>query len=292
MDFKGSIVALVTPFTEHGVDERKLSELVDFQISNGTRGIVPCGTTGESPTLSHEEHDRVIETVVDTTRGRVPVIAGTGSNATAEAVRLTKHAEDAGADAALVVTPYYNKPTQKGLYLHFKTIANSVKIPIILYNIEGRCARNIETETVKKLAKDCKNIVGVKEASGNVNQARAVREACGKKFVILSGDDALTIPIMKLGGAGVISVLANILPREVAEVVGLMHKGNVSEAEAKQEQLLPVIKAMFIETNPVPVKTACGLMGLCSPSVRLPMCALEAGNLAKLKAVLKKYKLI
>ncbi|MBF0387694.1 MAG: 4-hydroxy-tetrahydrodipicolinate synthase [Candidatus Omnitrophica bacterium] len=292
MEFKGSIVALVTPFTEHGVDERNLAELVEFQIKNGTQGIVPCGTTGESPTLSHEEHDRVIEIVVDTVRGRVPVIAGTGSNATLEAVRLTKHAAEAGADAALVVTPYYNKPTQKGLYLHFKAVADSVKIPIILYNIEGRCARNIETATVQRLAKDCKNIVGVKEASGNLEQAQAVRLACGKKFAILSGDDALTVPMMKLGGVGVISVLANILPREVAEVVNLMLKGKVKEAEEKQERLLPLIKAMFLETNPVPVKTSCGLMGLCSPVVRLPMCAMEPANLAKLKSVLKQYNLL
>ena len=222
MEFKGSIVALITPFTEHGVDEWKLAELVDYQIKHGTNGIVPCGTTGESPTLSHEEHDRVVEIVVDSARKRVPVIAGTGSNSTAEAIRLTRHAEESGADGALVVTPYYNKPTQKGLYLHFKAVADSVKIPIILYNIEGRCARNIETETVQKLAKDCKNIIGVKEASGNLTQAQAVKEACGKKFTLLSGDDALTIPMMKLGGMGVISVLANILPKEVAEVTALM----------------------------------------------------------------------
>ena len=292
MEFKGSIVALITPFTEHGVDEWKLSELVEYQIKNGTHGIVPCGTTGESPTLSHEEHDRVVEIVVDSTRKRVPVIAGTGSNSTVEAIRLTKHAEEAGADAALLVTPYYNKPTQKGLYLHFKAVADSVKIPVILYNIEGRCARNIETETVKKLAKDCKNIIGVKEASGNLTQAQAVKEACGKKFNLLSGDDALTIPMMKLGGSGVISVLANIMPKETAEVVNLMLKGKTSEAEAKQEKLLPLIKSLFIETNPIPVKTAAGLMGLCSSRVRLPMCEMEPENLAKLKAVLKQYKLI
>ncbi|MEI8012699.1 MAG: 4-hydroxy-tetrahydrodipicolinate synthase, partial [Candidatus Omnitrophota bacterium] len=259
--FKGSIVALVTPFTDHGVDEWKLAELIERQIVNGTKGIVPCGTTGESPTLSHEEHDKVIEITVDVVHRRIPVIAGTGSNSTAEAVRLTRHAEDAGVDAALVVTPYYNKPTQQGLYLHFKAVADSVKIPIILYNIEGRCARNIETETVCRLAKECKNIIGVKEASGNLDQARAVKEACGKKFDILSGDDALTIPMMKLGGTGVISVLANIMPKEVSEVVELMLKGKVKEAEARQEKLQAIIKAMFIETNPIPVKTASGLMG-------------------------------
>ena len=290
--FKGSLVALVTPFTDHGVDEWKLAELIEYQIKNGTRGIVPCGTTGESPTLSHEEHDRVIEITVDVVHKRIPVIAGTGSNSTSEAVRLIRHAEEAGADAALVVTPYYNKPTQKGLYLHFKAVADSVKIPIILYNIEGRCARNIETSTVAKLVKDCRNIVGVKEASGNLEQAKAVKEACGKKFDLLSGDDALTIPMMKLGGTGVISVLANIMPKEVAEVVNLMLKGKVKEAEEKQAKLMPIIKAMFVETNPAPVKTACGLMGLCSPKLRLPMCELEPENLAKLKTALKAQHLI
>jgi 4-hydroxy-tetrahydrodipicolinate synthase len=241
MDFKGSIVALITPFTEHGVDEWALEKLVDFQIKNGSSGIVPCGTTGESPTLSHEEHDRVIEITTDTVRKRVPVIAGTGSNSTAEAIRLTRHAEEAGADAALVVTPYYNKPTQKGLYLHFKAVADSVKIPLILYNIESRCGRNIETPTVQKLVKDCKNIIGVKEA---------------------------------------------------AEVVELMARGHIKEAEAKQEALMPLIKAMFIETNPIPVKTACSLMGLCHGKLRLPLCEMEPENLEKLKSVLKQYKLI
>ncbi len=292
MQFKGSIVALVTPFTEHGVDEWKLAELIEFQIKNGTQGIVPCGTTGESPTLSHEEHDNVIEITVDAARGRVPVIAGTGSNSTAEAIRLTRHAEDAGADAALVVTPYYNKPTQKGLFLHFKAVADSVNIPIILYNIEGRCARNIETPTVHKLMKECKNIVGVKEASGNLAQAKAVKEACGKKFTLISGDDALTIPMMKFGGVGVISVLANIMPREVADIVKLMAKGKAKEAEARQEKLMPLIKALFIETNPIPVKTACGLMGLCSSKVRLPMCEMEPHNLETLKKVLRQFNLI
>lgn len=286
------MVALVTPFTEHGVDDWKLAELIEYQVKNGTKGIVPCGTTGESPTLSHEEHDRVIEITVDVVRKRVPVIAGTGSNSTSEAVRLIRHAEESGADAALVVTPYYNKPTQKGLYLHFKAVADSVKIPVILYNIEGRCSRNIETTTVARLAKDCKNIIGVKEASGNLDQAKAVKEACGKKFDLISGDDALTIPMMKLGGTGVISVLANIMPREVSDVVELMLKGKVKEAEAKQAKLMPIIKAMFVETNPAPVKTACGLMGLCSPKLRLPLCELEPENMAKLKAALKAQHLI
>ena len=292
MQLKGSIVALVTPLTEHGVDEWKLAELIERQITHGTSGIVPCGTTGESPTLSHEEHDRVIEITVDTVRKRIPVIAGTGSNSTAEAIRLTRHAQDAGADAALVVTPYYNKPTQQGLYLHFKAVADSVKIPVILYNIEGRCARNIETATVARLAKDCKNIIGVKEASGNLKQAEDVVAACGKGFTLLSGDDALTVPMMKLGGTGVISVLANIMPKEVAEVTDLMLQGKTQEAGIKQDALMSLIKTLFIETNPVPVKTACGLMGLCSPKVRLPLCELESANLDVLKQTLVRYQLI
>ena len=292
MQLKGSIVALVTPLTEHGVDEWKLAELIERQIANGTSGIVPCGTTGESPTLSHEEHDRVIEITVDTVGKRIPVIAGTGSNSTAEAIRLTRHAQDAGADAALVVTPYYNKPTQQGLYLHFKAVADSVKIPVILYNIEGRCARNIETATVARLAKDCKNIIGVKEASGNLKQAEDVVAACGKGFTLLSGDDALTVPMMKLGGTGVISVLANIMPKEVAEVTDLMLQGKIKEAETRQDALMSLIKTLFIETNPVPVKTACGLMGLCSPKVRLPLCEMESANLDVLKQTLVRYQLI
>src|SRR3989338_11466975 len=210
--FRGSIVAIVTPFKNGQVDTLKFKELIEFQIKNGIQGIVPCGTTGESPTLTHEEHNLVVETCVATVKKRVPVIAGTGSNSTAEAVALTRHATRAGADGALVVTPYYNKPTQKGLYLHFKAVADSVDIPIILYNIEGRTARNIETATVAKLARDCRNIVGVKEASGSLAQVKDVRKACGKKFTILSGDDALTLPIMDIGGGGVSLVGANIVP--------------------------------------------------------------------------------
>jgi 4-hydroxy-tetrahydrodipicolinate synthase len=290
-EFKGSIVAIVTPFRNNQVDEAKLRELVKFQIENGTRGIVPCGTTGESPTLDHNEHDRVIEIVIEAAGGKVPVIAGTGSNSTAEAVRLTRHAAEAGADGALVVTPYYNKPTQRGLYLHFKAVADSVDIPIILYNIEGRCARNIETGTVAKLARDCKNIIGVKEASGNLEQVRAVREACGPDFCILSGDDALTIPVMELGGRGVISVAANIVPRDIADLVEAQEVGDTAKARRIDDKLKPLVKALFIETNPAPVKKACELLGLCNGDVRLPLCGLEPENLEKLKAAMAAYGL-
>lgn len=290
--FKGSIVAIVTPFTKTGVDEQKLRDLIEFQIENGTNGIVPCGTTGESPTLSHEEHDRVIEITVDQAKGRVPVIAGTGSNSTAEAIRLTQHAKEAGADGALIVTPYYNKPTQEGLYLHFKAIADAVDIPIILYNIEGRSARNIETPTVARLAKDCKNIVGVKEASGSLEQAEAVKKACGPDFALLSGDDALTIPLLKMGGVGTISVLANIMPKETVEVIDTFVAGDISKAEELQNRLLPLIKTLFIETNPTPVKKACELLGLCSGRVRLPMCDLQPSSEEELKKVLAQFGLV
>jgi len=290
--FKGSIVALVTPFKNDTVDETKIKELVQLHIESGTSGIVPCGTTGESPTLNHKEHDRVVEICVEAANKKIPVIAGTGSNSTTEAVSLTQHAAKAGADAALVVTPYYNKPTQKGLYLHFKAIADSADIPIILYNIEGRTARNIETETVAKLAHDCKNIVGVKEASGSLEQAKAVREACGDNFCILSGDDALTLPIMELGGQGVISVVANIVPKDVVAMVNAFTSGKREKADAIHEKLEPLVKAMFLETNPIPVKQAMELLGMCSADLRLPLCEMDEENLDKLKIALENYGIL
>ena len=290
--FKGSIVALVTPFKGGKVDEDKLRELVEFQIENETSGIVPCGTTGESPTLDHNEHNWVVDICVDAARKRVPVIAGTGSNSTAEAIELTKHAAETGADGALVVTPYYNKPTQKGLYLHFKAVADSVDIPIILYNIESRTARNIETATVAKLARDCKNIVGVKEASGSLAQVKDVRKACGRRFTILSGDDALTLPIMDIGGTGVISVVANIVPADITAMITAYNRGDKKTAEQMNAKLAPLVKSMFIETNPIPVKTAMGILGLCSPGLRLPLCEMEEENIEKLKTALQNYGLL
>ncbi len=290
--FRGSIVALVTPFKNGRLDEDKIRELVEFQIRSGTHGIVPCGTTGESPTLTHEEHNRVVEICVQAARKRILVVAGTGSNSTAEAVALTQHAAKAGADGCLVVTPYYNKPTQKGLYLHFKAVANSVKIPIILYNIEGRTARNIETETVAKLARDCKNIVGVKEASGNLQQVKDVRRVCGERFIILSGDDILTLPIMELGGVGVISVVANIVPQDVVSMIAAFNAGDKHKASEINDRLIPLIKAMFLETNPIPVKHAMGLLGMCSAELRLPLCEMEEANAEKLKTALQNYGLL
>ncbi len=290
--FRGSIVAIVTPFKNGQVDIARFKELIEFQIKSGIQGIVPCGTTGESPTLTHEEHNLVVETCVASVKRRVPVIAGTGSNATAEAVALTRHAEKAGADGVLVVTPYYNKPTQKGLYLHFKAVADSVKIPVILYNIEGRTARNIETDTVARLARDCKNIVGVKEASGNLQQIRDVRRACGEKFLIFSGDDALTLPVLEIGGVGVISVVANIIPKDVVALIMAFNAGNKTKASEINDKMIPLIKAIFIETNPIPVKKALELLGMCSSEMRLPLCDMEDANVEKLKVALHNYGLL
>jgi 4-hydroxy-tetrahydrodipicolinate synthase len=290
--FKGSIAALVTPFKNGKVDEKTLRDLIEFQIKKGTSGIVPCGTTGESATLSFEEHDHVIEVTIEQTKKRVPVIAGTGSNSTEEAIMLTQHAAGAGADASLQVSPYYNRPTQKGLYEHFKKIAESVDIPIILYNIASRTGVNIEPETIARLSRDCKNIVGVKEASGNLDQMSRIKQLCKENFDLLSGDDSLTLPILSIGGTGIISVVANIVPNDVANLVSEFEKGNINKARAIHYKLLSLIKAIFIETNPIPVKTAMGLMGLCEPDLRLPMCEMLPENVEKLRKALKDYGLI
>ncbi|MDD4980877.1 MAG: 4-hydroxy-tetrahydrodipicolinate synthase [Candidatus Omnitrophica bacterium] len=290
--FRGSIVAIVTPFNNGKVDEKKLRGLIEFQIKNGTSGIVPCGTTGESATLSFEEHDRVIEITIEQVKKRVLVIAGTGSNSTEEAVMLTKHAAKAGADASLQVSPYYNRPTQRGLYAHFKAIADSVDIPIILYNIASRTGVNIEPETIARLSCDCKNIVGVKEASGNLDQMSCIKALCGQNFALISGDDSLTLPVLSIGGTGIISVVANIAPKDVADMVSEFEKGNIQKARALHYKLLPLIKAVFLETNPIPVKTAMGLMKLCEPDLRLPMCPMSEENLGKLKKALKDYGLL
>jgi 4-hydroxy-tetrahydrodipicolinate synthase len=290
--FKGSIAALVTPFKNGKVDYDKLKELVEFQITNGINGILPCGTTGESPTLPHDEHQKVVETCIQAAGKRVPILAGTGSNSTAEAVSLTQHAEKAGADGALVVTPYYNKPTQEGLYQHFKAVADSVRIQIVLYNIAGRTSRNIETPTVARLVKACKNIIGVKEASGSLDQASAVRLACGDDFLIFSGDDSLTLPLLSIGGVGVISVLANIMPKETVDLVEYFQKGDIKKARALHFRLLPLIKTLFSETNPIPIKAAMNLMGLCSDELRLPMTNISKENLENLKKEMHKLNLI
>ncbi|MDP3790812.1 MAG: 4-hydroxy-tetrahydrodipicolinate synthase [Candidatus Omnitrophota bacterium] len=289
--FKGSMVALVTPFKNGSVDEKALKELVEFHIKNGTSALVPCGTTGESATLSYDEHDKVIELTIQFVKGRIPVIAGTGSNSTDEAIALTKHAKKAGAQASLQVSPYYNRPTQKGLYLHFKTIAEAVDIPIILYNIASRTGVNIEPETFAKLA-EIKNIIGVKEASGSLEQMARIRNICPKNFLLISGDDALTLPVLSIGGVGIISVVANIIPRDIADMCAAFEKGDIKKAEQLHYKTLNLVKAMFIETNPIPVKTAMGLMKMIDPAMRLPLCEMLPENKEKLVKALKDYKLI
>jgi len=289
--FKGAIVAIVTPFKDGKVDEPALRDLIEFQIANGTDGIVPCGTTGESSTLSHEEHDKVIEITIDAVKKRVPVIAGTGSNSTAEAIRLTKHAYEAGADGALMVCPYYNRPTQEGLYQHYKLVAESVPIPIIVYNIPGRTGVNLMPETLAKLAK-IKNIVGTKEASGAIKQMSDVVGLCGPDFSVVSGDDAFTLPLMAVGGHGVISVVSNVAPADMAGLTDAFMAGDLKKARELHHKMAKLIDALFIETNPVPVKAALAMMGRIQYEVRLPLCKMSDANYDKLKKALKDYGLI
>jgi len=290
--FQGSFVAMVTPFRNGKVDEAKLRELVEFHVAHGTDGLIPCGTTGESPTLSHDEHRRVVEVVIETARGRIRVVAGTGSNSTAEAIDMTKHAERAGAAGALVVNPYYNKPTQEGLYRHFRAVAESVAIPILVYNIQSRTAINVETDTLARLVRDVKTIVGVKEASGSLDQMSQVIAACGPDFSVLSGDDNITLPLLAIGGSGVVSVIANILPRETAELVHAALDGDWKRARELHYRLFPLARAAFIETNPIPIKEAMAMAGMLEPEFRLPMCRMSDGNREKLRAILKPYGLI
>ncbi|OGL02141.1 MAG: 4-hydroxy-tetrahydrodipicolinate synthase [Candidatus Rokubacteria bacterium RIFCSPLOWO2_02_FULL_73_56] len=290
--FQGSFVAMVTPFRSGTVDEAKLRELVEFHVAHGTDGLIPCGTTGESPTLSHDEHKRVVEVVLEAARGRIQVVAGTGSNSTAEAVDLTQHAERAGAAGALVVNPYYNKPTQDGLYRHFRAVAESVAIPILVYNIQSRTAVNVETPTLERLARDVKNVAGVKEASGSLDQMSQVIAACGPDFSVLSGDDNVTLPLMAIGGHGVISVIANLLPRETAELVHAALDGDWKRARELHYRLFPMARAAFLETNPIPIKEAMAMAGMLEPEFRLPMCRMSEANRERLRAVLKTYGLV
>lgn len=286
--FNGSIVALITPFKNGLVDKQKLQELVEWHIESGTSAIVPCGTTGESSTLTHEEHNEVIEIVVDTVNKRIPVIAGTGSNNTKEAILLTKHAKDVGADAALIIAPYCNRPTQNGIYEHFKSIAENVDLPIMLYNIASRTGVNMEPALVQKLSL-INNIVAIKEASGNLSQMSDIMMLCGYKFSLMSGDDALTLPVMSIGGTGVVSVVANIVPKDVAVFVESFKQGDMKKAKEYHYKLSNLVKAMFIETNPIPVKKAMELMGLCSGELRLPMTEMMPENVDKLKIAMKEY---
>ena len=289
--FKGAIVAIVTPFKDGKVDEPALRDLIEFQIANGTDGIVPCGTTGESSTLSHEEHDRVIEITIDAVKKRVPVIAGTGSNSTAEAIRLTKHAYEAGADGALMVCPYYNRPTQEGLYQHYKLVAETVPIPIIVYNIPGRTGVNLMPETLARLAK-IKNIVGTKEAAGSIKQMSDIVGLCGPDFSVVSGDDAFTLPLMAVGGHGVISVVSNVAPADMANLTDAFFAGDLKKARELHHKMAKLIDMLFIETNPVPVKAALSMMGKIQYETRLPLCKMSDANYDKLKKAVKDYGLI
>jgi len=289
--FQGSLVALVTPFRDGRVDEAKLKELVEFHSKGGTDVLVPCGTTGESPTLDHDEHKRVIDVVIQAANKRIPVVAGTGSNSTAEALSLTKHAKAAGADGALIVLPYYNKPTQKGLIEHCRAIADAVDLPLILYNIPGRTGVNMLPETLAQLA-DHPNIVGMKEATGDIVQMTQDIVLCGDKLSFLSGDDTLTLPLMSVGGRGVISVVANIVPKDVADMTHAFLNGDWKRARELHLRLFPLCQAMFYETNPIPVKTAMGMIGMIKEEFRLPLCPMMEANRKKLETALRTYGLL
>jgi 4-hydroxy-tetrahydrodipicolinate synthase len=287
--FTGVLPAVVTPFKNGELDEESLRELIEFQIENGVHGIVPCGTTGESATLSHEEHERVVEIAVDQVKGRVPVVAGTGSNNTAEAIRLTAHAKKAGADGVLMISPYYNKPTQEGIYQHYKKVAQEVAIPIVVYNIPGRTASNIEPTTFARMA-EIDNIVGVKEASGSMKQITEIIRLCGDKLTVVSGEDFLTYPLMAVGGKGVICVVANLVPQDMADLCNLLLAGEFEKAKPLYYRLLPLCHAMFYETNPAPVKAALEMMGkISSGEVRLPLAPMSEDNRNKVRKELEVY---
>jgi 4-hydroxy-tetrahydrodipicolinate synthase len=290
--FEGTHTALVTPFRDDRIDTEAFRALIDFQIAEGVAGIVPVGTTGESPTLTHEEHSEVIRLAVEAAAGRCKVIAGTGSNSTAEAISLTVEAEKLGADAALLVAPYYNKPTPEGLYRHYRAIAEAVEIPLVLYSIPGRCGIEISVDTVVRLAADCPNIVAIKEAGGNVERVSQLRAALPEEFEILSGDDSLTLPFMSVGAVGVISVASNIIPREVVHLVGASLAGKPEAAAKLHRKWYPFFKALFVESNPVPIKAALAFQGKMTADVRLPLAPLSEANTAGLRAILREYGLI
>jgi 4-hydroxy-tetrahydrodipicolinate synthase len=289
--FHGALAAIITPFRNGRLDAPALKRLVKFQIRNGTSGIVPCGTTGESATLSFEEHERVIDVVLEASDGKVPVIAGTGSNNTKEAVVLTRYARKAGATAALVITPYYNKPTQKGLIAHFRAVAESTDLPLVLYNVPGRTGVNMTAETVARLA-ETRNIVGVKEASGNLSQVCDILAMTPRAFCVLSGDDALYFPMLALGAKGVISVVSNVVPGEMAAIYDAFSAGEVARARELHFRLWPLMQALFIETNPIPAKTALAMMGMVREEFRLPLCGMSDANRKALSRVLAGLKLL
>lgn len=288
--FRGSFVALVTPHLANGaIDEKCFRELIEFQIENGTHGIVPCGCTGEAATLSHDEQKRLIKITVEFVNKRVPVVAGTGSNNTAEAINLTRYARKAGANGALLITPYYNKPTPEGQYRHYEKVAKEVDIPIMLYNVPSRTGISMQPKTVARLSK-IDNIVAIKEASGSLDQVSQILSLCD--ITVLSGDDSLTLPMMSVGAKGVVSVAANIMPKEIARMVDLALNEKYEEARKIHLKLVPVFKGLFIETNPIPVKTALSLMGKIEANWRLPLCEMTNENLKKFKGILKEAGLI
>jgi 4-hydroxy-tetrahydrodipicolinate synthase len=286
--FIGTYTAIVTPFKNGKIDDAALEGLIEFQIKSGVDGIVPAGTTGESSTLGYQENIDVIARAVKFARGKIKIIAGTGANATSEATYLTRAAEEAGADASLQVAPYYNRPTQEGLYQHFKAVAGVTSLPIVLYNIPSRCGVEIGIDTIKRLKESCKNIVAIKEAGGNCDRVSQLRAALGREFVILSGDDSLTLPFMAVGAEGVISVASNIIPREISQMVTLFRAGKAAAALRIHEKFYPLLKDLFIETNPIPVKAALAMMKLISEEYRLPLVPMNPENRNTLRATLKR----
>jgi 4-hydroxy-tetrahydrodipicolinate synthase len=290
--FRGAFVAIVTPFIDGSLDEQGLKDLIEFQIAGGTHGIVPCGTTGESATMSHAEHRRVVALTVETVAGRVPVLAGTGSNSTSESIELTRAAKEAGADGALMITPYYNKPSQEGLYQHFKAVAAAVDIPIILYNVPSRTAVNMLPETVARCARIA-NIVGVKEATADLNQISQVIRLCPKDFAVMSGDDFTSMPTVMIGGTGVISVTSNVAPRDMAAMMDAALAGDIARAQELHYKLLPLMQAMFIDTNPVPAKTSLAMMGKIKSGLpRLPLYKMNEATEERLRQILAAYGLV
>ncbi len=288
---KGAITALVTPFKNDRIDEEAYRALIERQIREGIHGLVPCGTTGESPTLSHAEHKRVVSICIDQVKKRVPVVAGAGSNSTAESLELTKHVQGAGADYALIITPYYNKPTQEGLYQHYKTIASQTRIPIVVYNVPGRTSLNLLPETMARLS-ELPNIVGLKDATGDLKQGAKTLELCGDKITVLSGDDFTVLPLLAIGGQGVISVVSNVAPADMAGMCNAFFQGDLAAARKLHFKMWPLMEAMFYETNPAPAKTALKLMGKITGEVRQPLCPLSQANETRLRQVMQEYGLI
>jgi 4-hydroxy-tetrahydrodipicolinate synthase len=292
MQLQGALTALVTPFHNDHIDEEKFRAHIEDQISRGINGLVPCGTTGESATMTHEEHKQAIQICVDQTKGRVPVVAGAGSNNTREAIELTTFAKQAGADGTLHITPYYNKPTQAGVVAHFQAIAREVPMPMVVYNVPGRTGLNVLPQTLAQLKESVPEVVGVKEASGNINQISEVIELCGPDFAVLAGDDFVVLPLLALGGKGVISVLSNLLPDKMASLCTAYFQKDVDEARRLHFELAPLTRSMFLETNPIPVKTSLALMGRMEPSLRLPLVPMGPDNEARLKNDLSRAGLL